>query len=62
MTKDSVMAIGIIGMCSCKVKRSAPVNQLRIFINAAQLFFRNSDYKNRAHREPLFARARRAPL
>jgi len=39
------MAIGIISMCPCKVKRSRTVNQQLIFKMAAQLFFRHLNYK-----------------
>jgi hypothetical protein len=51
------MAIGIIGMCLCKVKRSAQVNQLWIFIASAQLFVRDIRYKMGHRRKPMFARA-----
>jgi hypothetical protein len=39
------MAIGIIGMRKFKVKRPAPVNQLRICIPPPQLRFRNFPYR-----------------
>jgi hypothetical protein len=59
MISGVVMAIGIISMCSCKVKRSRPVNQLRIFRMAAQLFFRHLNYKMAAA-AAVFARLRSA--
>ena len=57
MNQGFVMANGIIGMCPCKVKRPAAVNELRIFMAAAQLFFRDLRYKKGHRGESLFARA-----